>query len=143
MDILQFITLVAVPSGIIGAVSGGVVSYFSNKKLDIHRRTMEMRKEVYSQINELLTGFYSNATDNERIIMKNNLLKHYRAVQVWGSDEDVRGFKLLLDTLRVENAKSQQEKISVYKQFIITMRKDVLGKTDLSPDDFEILGKIN
>ena len=143
MDIWQFITLVAVPSGLIGAVGGCLVTYFFNKKFDVHQRTMEMRKETYSQINELLKGFYSNASTDERDEMRVNLLKYYRAVQIWGSDEVVKKFTAFLNVLKSENNKSQKEKISSYKEFIIVMRKDVLEKTNLLPDDFEILGKIN
>ena len=65
MNFWQFIIFVLIPSGLIGAIVGGFVTHFSNRKLDFQRRIMERRKKVYTEIPELFQGLYSTATPEE------------------------------------------------------------------------------
>jgi len=143
MDVWQIIIFVIIPSGIIGAVSGGIVTYFSNKKLDFQRRIMEMRKEVYAKVHELLQGLYNTATIDERSKTTAELLKYYREVQIWGSDKVIRKFAELLKAIDIKTQTQKEKRNLIYKEFIIAMREDILGKTGLSPEEIDVYGKIN
>ena len=143
MSFWQIIVLVIIPSGIVGAITSGLVAHFSNKKLDFQQRTMERRKEVYGKVQELFQGLYSTATKEESSKTKVELLKHYREVQIWGSDEVVRKFTELLKAIDLKSGISQKDRNFIYKEFIIVMRKDILNQTRLSPEEIEVYGKID
>ncbi|OHA09516.1 MAG: hypothetical protein A3B37_00830 [Candidatus Sungbacteria bacterium RIFCSPLOWO2_01_FULL_59_16] len=143
MDFWQFINFVVIPSGLFGALTGGVVNYISNKKLDVHKRTMEIRKETYTKVNEILSTLYDTATKEEAAKGKNALLPYSREMQLWGSDEVVRSFRIFLKALDAAQDLSQEERNLRYKEFVIAMRRDLLNKTDLTPDELEITGRIN
>ncbi len=143
MNFWQFITYVVVPSGMIGAIVGGLVTHFSNKKLDYQRRIMEMRKEVYTKVHELFEGLYDTANLEERSKTTNELLQYYREVQIWGSDEVIRKFTELLKAINVKTQTPQEKRNLIYKKFIIAMRKDILGETGLSPEEIDVYGEIS
>jgi hypothetical protein len=143
MNFWQFIVFVLIPSGIISAIVGGLVTYFSNKNLDYQRRIMEMRKKVYTQVHELFQGLYDTASLKDRSKTRVELLKHYREVQIWGSDKVILKFTELLKAIDIKNGVSQEKRSLIYKEFVIAMREDILGKTELSPEEIEVYGKIS
>lgn len=119
------------------------MTHFSNRKLDFQRRTMEMRKQVYTQVHELLQGLYDTATNEQRSVTTAGLLKYYREIQIWGSDKVVRKFAGLLAALDTKTKTPQEKKNLIYKEFVIAMREDVLGGTELSPEEIDIYGKLS
>ena len=143
MDFWEIVIFVIIPSGIVSAIVGSLVTHFSNKKLDFQRRIMEKRKEVYTQVHELFRGLYDIASSEERSKTTAKLLKYYREVQMWGSDEVIRKFTELLKAIDIKTGTSQEKKDLIYKEFVIAMRKDVLGKTGLSPEEIDVYGKIS
>ncbi|GEM_PF-4290243 len=140
MNIWQIIG-VLLSSGLAGALAGGFVNHFSNKKLDVYKRIMETRKDSYTKVNEILSSFYSTATDAEKEAGKLGLLKLYREVQIWGSDEVVRSFSIFLTALSSESA-SQEKRNICHKRFVVAMRNDLLGKTDIIPEELDVIGEI-
>jgi len=143
MNSWDIVIFVIVPSGIVGAIGGGLVTHFSNKKLDFQRRIMEMRKEVYTKVHELFQGLYSTASNEERSKTTTELLKYYREVQIWGSDKVIKKFAELLKAIDLKTKTPQEKRDFIYKEFVIAMREDVLGKTGLSPEEIDIYGKIS
>jgi len=142
MNFLQFIIFVLIPSGIISAIVGSLVTYFSNKNLDFQRRIMERRKEVYTKVHELFKGLYSTATPEKRSETIEEALKYYREIQIWGSDKVIRKFTMFLKAVDIKNKIPQQNRDCIYKEFIIAICQDLLGKTGLSKDEIEVYGKI-
>lgn len=143
MNFWQFVIFVLIPSGVIGAISSSLVMYASNKKLDTHRRIMEERKRVYGEVNELFQGVYNTAQPEERKKTTNELLRYYRAIQIWGSDAVVRKFSELLFALDKVNNISQEIQDKTYKEFIIVMRRDLLNKTQLEIEEVKVYGRIS
>lgn len=142
MDALAIIFQVVIPSGVVGALAGGLVNYFSSKNLDVHVRAMETRKQVYTRVNELFAAFYDTATDEETTAAQDELLKCFREVQIWGSDEVIRCFQKVLFAIDVKNGVSQEKRNLTFKTFIVAMRRDILGKTELLPSEINIHGRI-
>ncbi len=139
MDFWSILISVVISSGIVAAIVGGLVTYLSNRKLDMQKRTMETRKEIYTKVNEMCSAFYSIGNSS---FSKNNLLPYYREVQIWGSDEVIRCFQNFLKALDKKNEIVQEEKDYIFKEFIISMRRDILGKTNLEPSEINIIGSI-
>jgi hypothetical protein len=142
MDFWQFIIFVLIPSGLIGALTSGILTYFSNKKLDIHQRTMEIRKDLYTKISNQIAFFFDTVSKKESDNARDDLLKYFREVQLWGSDEVVRNFKKLVYDMDLRNNISSEKRNMSYKNFIIAMRKDLLGKTNLHIEDIDIKGVV-
>jgi hypothetical protein len=140
MNISEIIIQVIVPSGIVSAIVGGFVVHFSNKQLDIQRRTMEIRKELYTKIVNQIALFLDTVDDKESDMARKDLLKFFREIQIWGSDNVVSNFKKLLDMMSPDNTCSQDSRNLQYKNFIISMRADILGNTCLNTRDIDIRG---
>lgn len=138
MDWQTIITII-ISSGIVAALTSGILTHFSNKKLDMQQRTMEIRKELYTKITNQLALFLNTVSETESDNARYDLLKYFREIQIWGSDEVARNFKKLLDLMADKNS-SQDKRNLQYKDFIVTMRKDILGKTSLNPEDIDIRG---
>lgn len=121
-----------------GSFAGSMITYFLNKKFDIFQRTMEERRKKYTEISELLKGLYDTATPEEQKETKEKLPTYYRSLQAWASDDVL--------TKLVELMKALDKKINIdekYKELIIAMRTDLLGKTKLKSGDIIVIGKIN
>ncbi|KKP32686.1 MAG: hypothetical protein A2312_03860 [Candidatus Staskawiczbacteria bacterium RIFOXYB2_FULL_32_9] len=147
MDILQIIILIVVPSGIIGAIAGGLVNYLSNKNLDRHIRMMEYRRDAYVNVHEILSKFFDTVNEEESNKYTDKLLEYYRKIQIWGSVDVVRNFNKLLEamakTSTSETEEAKNERNIIYKQFVISMRNDILNSADLYEEDINIKGVKN
>lgn len=117
------------------------MNYLMNKRLDRHQRMMEMRKVEYVKISQLLSGFYSTTSAEERNKSLSELPAEYRNLLAWGSDDVLRKLRAFIKTLDLKSSSDQLKKDKSYKELVIAMRIDLLGKTDLAPDEIDILGK--
>ena len=142
MTAFDILLQVVILSGVVGAFAGGLVNYLSSKNLDVHVRAMETRKRVYTRVNELFAAFYSTATDEETKTATDELLKCFREIQIWGSDEVVKSFQEVLFAIDLKNDVSQEERNLTFKKFIVAMRRDILGKTKILPKEIAIHGRI-
>ncbi len=127
-------------SAVVSAITTGLITHFSNRKIDTQQRTMEIRKELYTKITNQMAFFLDTVKDEESNKARNDLLKYFREIQIWGSDHVVINFKKLLDLMSPEKLKMQDERNLQFKNFIISMREDILGKTALKADDIDIRG---
>lgn len=143
MTLLDFLLLVVVPSGVIGAISGGIVNHLSNRKLDSYKRMMDVRKQSYTEINDLLSTLYDTVKDEETKRARSGILKLYREIQLWGSDEVLKSLQHLLFAIDVKNGIAQEERNLAYKSYIVAMRRDMLGETDIKPEEIQTYGSIN
>jgi len=138
----QIIYSIIIPSAI-AITTSGLVAYFSNKKLDVHKRTMEIRKNLYSISMSLLNKFISIVSEEESNKTREKLLNNYREIQIWGSDGVVRSFNKLICAMDLKNNISQKARNHLYKEFIIAIREDILGGTNLSPSEIDIRGIVD
>lgn len=135
-------TQTVITSGIVAAVISGFITHFSSTKLDIQQRTMEIRKELYTKTINQIALFITTVSDQESDDARDNLIKYFREIQLWGSDEVVISFKNLLDLMSPENALKVKERNESYKEFILAMRKDMLGDSCLTENEIDIRGII-
>lgn len=119
------------------------MNFISNKKLDVHKRMMDVRKESYTKINEIFSVLYDTAKDEDTKEARADILKLYREIQLWGSDDVIRKLQELLFAIDVKNKTSQEKRNLAYKSFVIAMREDMLGETKVSPEEIQIHGLIN
>ncbi|MCX6706027.1 MAG: hypothetical protein NTV24_02890 [Candidatus Woesebacteria bacterium] len=129
-------------SGVIAALVSGLVTYYINQKLDILKRTMDARRELYTKLHELLSNFFTTESERTSNSARDKLLKYYREIQIWGSDEVVSSFRNLINAM-IEKDSVTENRNQLYKEFVIAMRGDILGgKTKLTPNEIDIRGII-
>ena len=133
------ITLI-VSSGVVAAITSSFFSYFSNKKLSVQQRTMEIRKELYTKIINQMSFFITTVKQEDTDNAMNDFLKYFRETQLWGSDNVVKNFKTLLDLMNEDFSSKEKERNVAYKELILSMRKDILGKTSLTEQKIDIRG---
>ena len=126
-------------SGVVAAIIGGLVTYYSNKNLDSYSRIREIRKKLYTDISNHLSNFVSTVSEEESNSARKDLLRYEREVELWGSDEVVKNFKELLKSMSNQDA-DQKNRNHLYKNFVLSMRKDLVGKTKINIEDIEIRG---
>jgi len=83
-------------ASISGLLSGALITYFFNKKLDRHQRIMEVRKQIYTNIQEELAGFFDTTPKNIREKSGEKLLHSFRQIQLWASEDVVKQFNKFL-----------------------------------------------
>jgi len=133
------IVLAILSGGVAGAIVSGVISYFVSIRLDREQRVQEQRKIIYSEIHDVLAGFFTTADKTEERHAKDNLTRLFRQSQIWGSPEMVKKFNSFLEAMDV--SRPQDEKNRQYRELIIRMRQDLTGET-ISYEDIKIYGKI-
>ncbi len=133
---------IVISSGLIAAIVSSSMTYFFNKDLEVDRRTMEKRKELYTQISNQLAFFISTVSEEESDHARDNLLLYYREAQIWGSDEVARSFKELLDVMADKQSLVEERNIK-YKSLILAMRQDILSKTTLTAEEIDIRGIVS
>lgn len=125
-----------------GAATGSIVSYLFNKKLDRHQRVMEMRKQIYSDTQEKLAGFFNTATDDIRQKSIQTFLSSLRQAQLWAAKDVIKQFNRFLFAIDKKNEKSQEEIDQEYKKLVSKMREDLTGEL-INEEDIEVYGKIS
>jgi len=138
----QSILISIISSGVVATIIGGLFTYFINRKLNRQQRTMEKRKDLYSETHEILAGFFDGATSIIRQKASSNLLILYRQIQLWGSTDVLRQFNNFLDVFDKKNNKAQKEIIEEYTGLIIKMHEDLTGEK-IKGKDIRRYGKIN
>jgi hypothetical protein len=138
MDFSDTFFRLILPTGAFSALVGGLVSHFFESRRDIQKRTMEIRKDLYTRVIEQLSFFVSTVSHVESEVARKDLLRYFREIQMWGSDEVVRSFKRLMDSMVPGADVPGKERDLNYKFFIIAMRHDILGRTDLAPEEIDI-----
>jgi hypothetical protein len=133
--VTSFIALIS--SGI-----GGYISYYftsQSKKFEVE---LKFKEEKYSSMLVALEGFQEGTTVTS-IETKEKFLEGQYQTWLLGSDEVVRATKNLVQFLLNQtngNAPDREESQKAVGGLVLAMRKDLLGKTDLSYKDFQYSG---
>ncbi len=120
---------------LIVVVVGGLVALVSllfQKYLD-YQRTVDTKKlELY---NEFLKGSAQNGP-KENV---KNFMNSIEIVSIYGSDEVVRALNAFMEIIR--NPSQYPNFLTVtserYEQLLLIMRKDIVKRTKLSPNDYK------
>jgi hypothetical protein len=117
-----------------------MVVLWVDKIKDNYARQMDKRKELYTQTHNLLSLWFSTIDDEESLKARDKLLESYRNYQIWASDDVFFSFKKFL-TVAVDKNSNTDVRDSMYKNLVLEMRKDLLGRnTKVTIDDIEIRG---
>jgi len=115
---------------IVAIISSGFtvfVTYHINNRLDRNKRFMDVRREIYTEVHEILAGFFNTTTEVDHMQSRKALLPLYRKMQLWSSSEVVTEFNKFFDVFDVKNKRPQAEVGLQYTKLILAMRKDLVG----------------
>lgn len=153
MNIWTTFILPIISGGLAATAVSAFISHWSNKKMDIQQRTMEIRKDLYTKIINQISFFISTVSEEDSDNARDDLLKYFRELQIWGSDKVVRQFRnlinLMCDKSSIEEKKNLSDKELVvaeekrnlsYKELVVALRFDILGKTNITPEEIDIRG---
>ena len=117
------------------AIIGGFISYYFTSKSKKLEAVLKFREEKYSNLLILLQGFVGSTTSSE--IKKKFFEEQYKS-WIYGSDEVVTALNNLVDLVIKSQGKdpNPEEGRKAVGNIVLAMRKDLLGKTTLSYNDF-------
>ncbi|HBI17025.1 MAG TPA: hypothetical protein DDY52_02635 [Candidatus Moranbacteria bacterium] len=137
----QSLIIAFISSGFSSLVIGGIFTYFFNKKLSRYEKILEMRKELYTEINETLSGFFNVANYEDRQRSCSRLLNLHRKSQIWASEEVLEQFNNFLFFIDLNNNKSQDAVDKEYRKLIVSMR-NCITENKLDKSKIYTLGEI-
>ena len=120
---------------LISAVIGGFVSYYFASKSKKLEAVIKFREEKYSNLLILLQGFIGNTVSSET---KKKFFEEQYKSWIYGSDEVITAINNLVHLVIESEGKDPNplEGRKAIGKIILAMRKDLLGKTALSYNDF-------
>lgn len=131
---------ILITNGIVVTISTLILTFWLDKRKDNYARQMDKRKDLYTQTHNLLAMFFSTVSEEESNKTRDKLLESYRDYQIWASDNVFLSFKKYL-TVVIDKNSSQEERNIMYKNLVLEMRKDLLGRnTKVTIEDIEIHG---
>jgi hypothetical protein len=117
------------------AIIGGFISYYFTSKSKKLEAILKFREEKYSNLLILLQGFVGNTANNE--LRKKFFEEQYKS-WIYGSDEVVTAINKMVELVIKSQGKepNAEEGIKAVGNIVLAIRKDLLGKTNLSYNDF-------
>ena len=134
---IKDILLIALP------IASSYLTYFFTSKAKKNEAIIKFKEEKYSNLIIALQGFTGNTVSVER---KVNFFEEQYKSWLYSSDSVVLAINRLIKLLIEEEGKAPtplKGKIAV-GSIILEMRKDLMGKTKLTPNDFtytSVMGK--
>jgi hypothetical protein len=115
---------------------GGLISFYFASKSKKQEAIMKFREEKYSNLIIFLQGFVGNTSNSET---KRKFFEEQYKSWTYSSDEVVKALNNLVEI--VKNNGSQKPNIEEGQKaignIVLAMRKDLLGKTSLTYNDFK------
>ena len=126
---------------ILSGLVGALLTYVINNRLNRDQKIMEVKREIYSEVHEKLSGFFDNATSEAREDATKSVLKLYRQTQLWVPKSVVCQFNKFWDVFDKINQKPQHEINKEYKKLVVVMHKDLTRK-NISEEEIRTYGRI-
>ena len=127
------ILLIILP--VFSAILGSYFTYYFTIKSRKKEAISKFKEEKYSNLIVALQGFVGSTVSSEK---KRKFFEEQYKSWLYGSDEVIKSINELIELLIKENGKvpNPDEGRKIIGNIILKMRKDLLGKTDLTFMDF-------
>ena len=116
--------------------AGGLVVWALNQRSRLKWEVRVRKEERYRAFLESIRGFYEASQDQ---IKKDCFLDEMRLVWLYCPDDVIRAGHAFLDTVAVGKKSSDEEKEQALAEFVLSLRRDIHGKTELTIKDHRIL----
>lgn len=137
---MKDILLVVLP--VVSALAGSYLTYIFGIKAKRNEAMIKFKEEKYSNLIVALQGFVGQTASSET---KRKFFEEQYKSWLYSSDEVVQSINHLISLLIIENGQQPKPEMGrkVIGDIILAMRKDLLGKTNLSFNDFRYTDVIN
>ena len=127
---------------LISALIGGYISYYFTSKSKKQEAIIKFREEKYSNLIIFLQGFYGTTSNSET--KKKFFEEQYRS-WTYSSDEVINALNNLVELVKKNEGQkpNPEEGQKAIGNIVLAMRKDLLGKTNLTFKDFQFTDVIN
>ncbi len=127
--------LVTIILALTSAIIGGYISYYFASKSKKQEAVMKFREEKYSNLLILLQGFVGDTVSYDT---KRKFFEEQYKSWIYCSDEVVIAINFLVQLVIDSEGKdpNPQEGRKAVGNIVLAMRKDLLGKTNLTHKDF-------
>jgi hypothetical protein len=131
-----FPTLIPLISALFGALTGSYLTYHFAIKQKRAESILKFKEEKYSKLLILLQGFVGN-TSNKDTKMK--FFEEQYQSWLYCSDDVTKSINDLIRLVINNKGKTPnpEDGLKAIGNIVLTMRKDLLGKTKLKYDDFK------
>ncbi len=112
----------------------GVVLWHLNEKSKLELEKRVRRQERHEKLLTHLKGFYvftENAKED-----KEKFLEEWRLAFLYCSDDVIRSGNAFLDTVAADQKSSSEERGQMVREFVMALRRDIYGETQLTTDDW-------
>ncbi|MGD8781273.1 MAG: hypothetical protein PVH88_20200 [Ignavibacteria bacterium] len=124
--------LVSLP--IIAAILSSYLTYFFSMKSKKAETILKFKEEKYKNLLILMQAFVGQTATAD---MKKKFFEEQYSSWLYSSDEVVKAIQELIDTIsKYEKGVKIPEGQTLIGNIVLAMRKDLLGKTNLTPKDF-------
>ena len=106
-----------------------------NKRREERRKNKEER---YTTFLATSNGFYTS-TENTSLL-KNEFIKELRLAWLYCPDDVIKKGNAFIQTVQTGRPHSDFEKERAFFEFVIVLRKEIYGKTELTQDDHHLWG---
>jgi hypothetical protein len=120
---------------LISVVIGAWVTYFFTEKSKKYEAMLKFKEEKYTNLLILLQGFVGQTTSGD---LKQKFFEEQYKSWLYSSDEVVAAINEMIAFLIKErgNIPYPEQGKKIIGNIVLQMRKDLLGKTNLKPEDF-------
>jgi hypothetical protein len=125
-------------SAIIGAIIGSYITYYFTIKAKREETKLRYKEEKYSNLVVLLQGFVGVTASKETKI---KFFEEYYRSWIYSSDEVITSINSMIALIRNSKGEPPDRETGreVIGNIILSMRKDLHGKTKLKYADFEYI----
>ncbi|MEX2546631.1 MAG: hypothetical protein WD830_02435 [Chloroflexota bacterium] len=127
----------AVP--IVGSLTVIVVGWLLNERSKRNSAAYQRRERRYRNLLDAFRGFYegeAGASDSHRL--RQRFLDEMTMAWLYCPDEAIRSGYAFLATLKLGAVHTAAERDAAAKRFVAALRRDLVGRTSLGPEEFLI-----
>jgi hypothetical protein len=110
-----------------------VISWIFNEKAKRFEKNQVMKEERYFKLINCLEGFYESINDP---LLKTQFINELKLCWLYAPDSIIRKGNEFLSTVKLGNISTSEEKEKALAEFVLSIRKDMQGKSTLNHNDF-------
>ena len=119
-------------AGIVVPLAGGIFAWWLNEHSRLKWEKHIRKEDTYRALLESVGGFYVTSQDEEQ---KEKFLQELRLAWLYCHDDVIKAGNAFLGTVATGAQFSDEEKERTLAEFVIALRRDLDGKTELTVED--------
>ena len=119
--------------GIVVPLAGGIFAWWLNERSRLKWEKHMRKEDTYRALLESVDGFYVTSQQDKE--QKGKFLQELRLAWLYCHDDVIKAGNAFLGTVATGAQSSDEEKERTLAEFVIALRRDLDGKTELTVED--------